>query len=296
MMIKKQSARFSLIVLLALLSACPAVYADTSAPPIDKSQYNLFNPTPIADMRDFSTDRPDKTDGPRTVDAGHFQLEMDWANYTDTKNTIEGDSVRFQQYQFVPMNIRMGVTNNSEVNLIMETYNIQKIHDYTVNTKQYLEGYGDTDLRYKLNLSGNDTDGLATGLISYIKIPSNHDNLGNHSVEGGQSYVVDFPWLGFDIGAETEVAGIRNSANDGFHAEFINSITVHRDVIANILNAYVEFYGDVPSNNDFSWVGTVDTGLLWTITKNIQLDCGINIGVTKSAPQWNPFTGISVRF
>ena len=115
-------------------------------------------------------------------------------------------------------------------------------------------------------------------------------------MEGGQSYVVDYPWLGFDIGAETEVAGIRNSANDGFHAEFINSITVHRDVIANVLNAYVEFYSDVPSNNDFSWVGTVDTGLLWTVTKNIQLDCGINIGVTKGAPQWNPFTGISVRF
>ena len=164
MMIKKQFVCFVLIVILIFFAFRLKVNAatptnavvltntgtspttDTTAPSVDKSQYNLFNPTPINQMRDLSTDRPDKTDGPRTVDAGHFQLEMDFANYTDTKNTIAGDSIRFQQYQFVPMNIRMGVTNNSEVNLIMGTYNIQKIHDYTADTKQYLEGYGDTDL------------------------------------------------------------------------------------------------------------------------------------------------------
>jgi len=270
--------------------------ADSTTPSIDKSQYNLFNLTPINLMRDFSSDRPDKTDGPRTVDAGHLQLEMDLFNYTFSKHTIDGDSMRSQQYKIVPTNFRLGILNNSEINLIVSTYNIQKIQDITAGSKQRIEGYGDTDLRYKLNLFGNDTDGLAMGLISYVKIPTNHDNLGNHSVEGGQSLVADFPWLGFDIGAETEIDGARNSADDGYHAEFINSITVHRDIIANRLNAYVEFYSDVPSNNDFSWIGTVDTGLLWTLTKNIQLDCGINIGVTKDADQWNPFTGISVRF
>jgi hypothetical protein len=270
--------------------------SDSAAPAVDKSQYNLFNPTPIADMRDFSPDRPDKTDGPRTIDAGHLQLEMDLANYTDTRNTIQGNDARFQQYQIAPTELRLGVTNNSEADLVMETYNIQEIHDYTADTKRYLEGYGDTDLKYKLNLSGNDTDGFAMGLISYIKIPTNHDNLGNDSVEGGQSFTVDYPWGKFDIGAETGIDAARNVENNNFHAEFINSITIHRDIITDILNAYVEFYSDVPSNNDFPWVGTVDTGLILSITKNTEWDCGINIGVTRGAPQWNPFTGFSVRF
>src|ERR1700690_1895783 len=48
----------------------------------DKSQYNLFNPTPVKYMRELSPDRPDETESPYTVDAGHFQLEMDFANYT----------------------------------------------------------------------------------------------------------------------------------------------------------------------------------------------------------------------
>ena len=269
---------------------------DASAGAVDKSQYNLFNPTPIADMRDFSPDRPDKTDGSRTLDAGHLQLEMDFSNYTNTKNTIDGDTSRIQQYQIAPTELRLGVTNNSEADLVMESYNIQKIHDYKADTRQYLEGYGDTDLKYKLNFFGNDTDGLAMGSISYIKIPTNHDNLGNHSVEGGQSLTVDCPWGKFDIGAETEIDAARNIENNNFHAEFINSITVHRDIITNVLNAYVEFYSDVPSNNDLPWIGTVDTGLILSITKNTEWDFGINIGVTRGAPQWNPFTGFSVRF
>src|SRR5262245_66185319 len=43
----------------------------------DKSIYDLFHPTPNELMREMSTDRPDQTESPYTVDAGHFQVEMD---------------------------------------------------------------------------------------------------------------------------------------------------------------------------------------------------------------------------
>lgn len=44
---------------------------------LDKSIYNIFNPTPKDKMREFDTDRPDKIETPHTVDAGHFQIETD---------------------------------------------------------------------------------------------------------------------------------------------------------------------------------------------------------------------------
>lgn len=251
---------------------------------------------PSISMRDFSSDRPDKTDGPRTIDAGHLQLEMDFATYTFSKQTTDGDTTRATQYAIAPVNLRLGILKNSEVDFIVSTYNIQENHDITADTKQRMEGYGDTDFRYKLNLFGNDTDGLAMGLISRVKIPTSQDDLGNHSVEGGQSLVADYPLFGFDIGAETDIDVARNAADDGDHAEFINSITVHHDLIKDRLNAYVEFYSDVPSNDDFTWIGTVDAGLLWTVTKNIQLDCSANFGVTNDAPRVNVGSGLSVRF
>ncbi len=36
----------------------------------DKGSYNLFKPTPREFMRGMSTDRPDQTESPYTVDAG----------------------------------------------------------------------------------------------------------------------------------------------------------------------------------------------------------------------------------
>src|SRR5207247_8308607 len=50
--------------------------ADPSAG-LDKRHYTLFNPTPRELMREMNTDRPDKTESPYTVDAGHFQVEAD---------------------------------------------------------------------------------------------------------------------------------------------------------------------------------------------------------------------------
>ena len=79
------------------------------------------------------------------------------------------------------------------------------------------------------------------GLISRVKIPTSQDDLGNHSVEGGQSLVVDYPLFGFNIGAETDIDVARNASDDGDHAEFINSITVYHDLIKDRLNAYAEF-------------------------------------------------------
>src|SRR5262249_25819964 len=47
----------------------------------DKSQYKLFNPTPANCLREFDPDRPDVTDNPFTIDAGHIQFESSLFSY-----------------------------------------------------------------------------------------------------------------------------------------------------------------------------------------------------------------------
>src|SRR5438105_967812 len=60
----------------------------------DKSGYTLWNPTPASLMRELSADRPDKTDSAYTVDAGHYQLEIDLVNWTLDRHNPEGRNVR----------------------------------------------------------------------------------------------------------------------------------------------------------------------------------------------------------
>jgi len=38
------------------------------------------------------------------------------------------------------------------------------------------------------------------------------------------------------------------------------------------------------------------TGLTYAVSDNVQLDAGINFGVTSAADRFNPFVGISTRF
>gem|GEM_PF-5119181 len=69
------------------------VHAQQPAPP-DKSAFHLFHPTPTEWMREFSTDRPDQTESPHTVDAGHFQIEVDAVTAEFDRDRTNGGDVR----------------------------------------------------------------------------------------------------------------------------------------------------------------------------------------------------------
>src|SRR6266436_4230281 len=56
---------------------------------VDKAAYHLFNPTPREYLREMVADRPDKTESPYTVDAGHFQVETDLVSYTRDHDTAQ---------------------------------------------------------------------------------------------------------------------------------------------------------------------------------------------------------------
>jgi long-subunit fatty acid transport protein len=43
-------------------------------------------------------------------------------------------------------------------------------------------------------------------------------------------------------------------------------------------------------------VVVLGTGLTYRLSKNVQLDAGVNFGVTSAADRINPFVGLAVRF
>src|SRR5436190_23093328 len=86
----------------------------------DKSQFNLFNPTPGELMREFRTDRPDKTESPYTVDAGHFQVEVDELRYTyDRYNGLPGD-VSGEAVGIGPVNLNVVRLDNLDFQLVIQ--------------------------------------------------------------------------------------------------------------------------------------------------------------------------------
>ena len=120
--------------------------------------------------------------------------------------------------------------------------------------------------------------------------------MGNDAVEGGLivPLAVSLP-AGWGMGLMTEVDFLERSTGSGYEAEFINSITFAHDIIGD-LGGYEEFFSAVNTESSADWVGTVDLGLTYAVNENVQLDGGVNLGVTRAADDINPFIGVSWRF
>ncbi len=262
----------------------------------EKSAYNLFNPTPLSLLRALNTDRPDKTESPYTVDAGHYQIELDLLSYSFDRYNVERANRTVDTFAIAPVNFKVGLLNNMDLQVIVESYNIQRTNDRSAKSRDSISGFGDTLVRLKINFWGNDGGDTAFGMLPFVKFPTNQHGLGNRAVEGG----VIFPFAiklprEFDLGAETAVDFARNENNSDYHAEFINSITVGHAIVGEF-SGYVEFFTAVSTERQSEWVGTFDFGVTYKLTPNIQLDTGLNVGLTRSADDLNPFVGFSVRY
>ncbi|MBA3883565.1 MAG: transporter, partial [Chthoniobacterales bacterium] len=120
--------------------------------------------------------------------------------------------------------------------------------------------------------------------------------LGNDAVEGGIIFPFAIALPGdFNLGAMTEADFVQNEESSDYHAEFINSMTVGHSIVGE-LSGYVEFFSSVSTERDAEWVGTFDFGFTYKLTPNVQLDTGLNVGLTRSADDLNLFLGLSVRY
>jgi hypothetical protein len=270
-------------------------WAAQDAPP-DKSGYTLFRPTPPELMREMSTDRPDKTESSHTVDAGHFQVEMDLVSYTHDHDTHGGADVKTESFSIAPFNLKVGLFNNLDLQLMFDSFTKVRVKDKVAGTTETESGFGNLATRVKLNLWGNDGGMTSLAMMPYLSFPTHQHDLAPDGLEGGVIFPIgiELP-RGWSVCPMAEFDCIRNSSSDGSHFEFIGTVTVGHKIYG-ALDGYIEFFGLVSTERDARWVGTVDIGFTYGLTENIQLDGGVNIGVTRSADDVNPFLGLSMRF
>ena len=292
----------ALIPILSAISttvvACLSSLLVTSAAAAErnKSQYSLVNPTPRELMRDLSTDRPDKTESAYTVDAGRFQIESDLLSYSSDHDTADGADTQVDAWSVAAVNVKAGLLNWMDLQLVLDTYNHVTTDDRLTAQKVTQSGLGDLTTRLKMNVWGNDGGKTALAVMPFVKIPTNQDDLGNDDVEGGIiiPLAVELP-AGWGMGLMTEFDFVRNRADDGYSTDFVNTVTFSHDIVGN-LGGYVELFTLISSESNTDWVGTFDMGLTYGLTEDIQLDAGINLGITESAEDFNPFLGLSWRF
>lgn len=241
---------------------------------------------PPGGLRELTTDRPDATESPFTVDAGHLQLEMNVASFT--RNRLDG--VKTTEWDLAPFNLRYGVTPRCEVGIFV-TPHLRVTEQFRGGPKSTLRGVGDTTLRSKFNFWGNDGGPNALGLMLDLKLPTAADGLGNDKVEGA----VTFP-VAYEIGAGWEGAAMTSvevvHTGTARRAVWVNTITFARD-LAEDLGGFLEF---TSAAGDGAHVATFNCGLTRKLGPMVQLDGGINLGISRTAPDLAVFVGLSRKF
>jgi hypothetical protein len=255
----------------------------------DKGGYTLLNPTPRAQMRELSTDRPDTTESPYTVDAGHFQVELSFAEFgRDRTGDTDVDDLTA-----LPVNVKAGILNNVDVQLLLNPY--ENVREKTAGWSTRTEGFGDATVRLKVNVLGNDGGPVAVGVMPFVTLPSGRGALGADHVQGGLIVMTsaELPG-GFGVGAMIQAAYLRQDDGRGYGTSLLHTVTVDHEVWGP-LTAYVEYAGTAPIGLGETYRAVIGTGLTLGLGDDVQLDGGVNVGVSDSAEDVRVFVGLSIR-
>ena len=262
--------------------------------PIDKSQYTLTNPTPRELWRPMSADRPDITESPITVDAGHVQIELSFVDYRrDDRNS---DRTKVEAWTFGATNIKIGLLNNVDIQFVFDAYVDEETDDEAAGTSSSAQGFNDTQIRLKINLWGNDGGETAFGLMPFIQLPTGSDELSSDHVEGG--LIVPFATElgdGWGLGLMAEVDWVFDEDDGEYDTEFVHTAVLGHDIMGS-LGGYVEYIGIVSGDGDSDYQALIGTGLTYGLSADLVLDVGANFGLTRAAEDVNVFAGVTVRF
>ncbi len=254
---------------------------------VSSLQAQATSPAKGEPRREMTTDRPDATESPFTIEPGHVQLEMDVFSYA--RDRVSGDLT--EEWEAAPFNVRVGLTPNFEAGIFVAPF--RRVTERPAGgPRSHLSGAGDTTLRAKLNLGGNDGGNFAWGLMADLKLPTARRGLGNRKFEGALTLPVAFELGGGWGGAAMTAVELTYTDAARYRPTWINTVTVGRDLTEKI-GGFLEL---TSAAGDGPHVATFNCGLTRSLSANAQLDCGVNVGLSRSAPDVLWFAGLARRF
>lgn len=238
--------------------------------------YHLFRPFPDKCLEPIDTDRPHQTDTPHVVDPGHVQfesavisLQQDTLRTSHQRSTILGDNL-----------YKVGLFNGVDLQMFYTTY----VHEGTTSRM------GETlSFRAKFQLWGTNRTRASLALVPLVIAPLKNTG----SVEGG-GQVFFGTELPAELDWEVNAGAVTQRIDEKRRVLPIFATAVTRDLVEDLA-----MFGEVRETSSDArlrvWDTYLDTGLIYHLTRDVQVDAGSYFGVTGAAPAVTLFSGFSVR-
>jgi hypothetical protein len=256
----------------------------------EKSAYHLFNPTPHHLLRELSADRPDGTESPHTVDAGHVQIEMSFVDYS--RSSSAGVETRIRT--FAEINFKLGLTNDIDLQLIFSPS-----VDERMQTPGMLEsritGASDVTVRTKFNIWGNDSGETAFAVMPFVTVPTSTD-VSSGEWEGG--LIAALGWSvseGVGLGLMVEGDIVYDDDTGSHEFDFVHTAVLGFELFGPV-SAYVEYIGAVSTNEALGYRPMFSAGVTVALGDDIVLDAGLRKGFGRHEEDVGVFAGMTIRF
>jgi hypothetical protein len=238
---------------------------------------------PQAAARELSTDRPDQTESPYTVEPGRYQAEFQIAAVG------HGPGGTRPSWQVAAVNLKRGLSRTIDLQFVTPGL------EFIPSAEGRDAAVGDLMLRLKWNARGNDTEGFAWGLMPFVSFPTGMDGVTAGGFEGGLIVPAAFPLserAGLGVMAQGDV--VRDGDGSGTHVVGLFTATVSRE-IRGPLGGFVELAARVRPRAEGARETMLDLGATYGLTADSQLDAGIQWGLSEAAEDSRVFLGLSVR-
>jgi hypothetical protein len=234
-------------------------------------------------LRPMCADRPGKATPPCIVDAGHFQLEVGLADWT---NGTAADRVETET--FAAFEARLGLASRTEVELAWTPVSISR------SSGTRAEGVGDLTFGVRHALTSPDGPGPLVSIQPFVSAPVGTHGQGSGRWGGGLLAPVTIPLGAASIGFTPQL----QTATDGdkTHLDLSSALGLSYPVSSVTVGA--ELWGAVEPAVDHTGRATVDLFAAWSpkALRDVQFDAGVNAGLTRYSPRLEISVGVSHRF
>jgi hypothetical protein len=249
-------------------------------------------PAAAETLRPLCPDRPGKGTSPCTLDAGHFQLEVDGFDASFQRS----EGVTSDLYVALSPTLKYGLNDVSDVEVSFAPLTAARTH--AGGSDSTIAGNGDLYLRGKWNLLPQDGP-FAAVLAPFVKVPTARRGLGDGALKEGLALPLAYDLGGgWSLSSTPEADLLLDASGRGRHVAAIDVIGLGRAFADGIALG-----AEIWTSQDFDPSGTAsqysfDLDAAWQPDddKNLQWDAGVNLGLDRNTPGAQIYFGVSRRF
>jgi hypothetical protein len=245
------------------------------------------------DLRPLCADRPGLGTPACTVDPGHVVAELGMLDWSRTQDA----STRSDSWTAGDLLIRLGVTDNLEVQAGWTAFGAVRTQDRATGASVTTRGTGDVTLAVRRNLSHPDGSGFSAAVMPFATLPVGGNTIG--AGDWGAGVIVPLSYSLndiFSVALTPEADAAVDGDRRGRHLAY-GSVVGLSAAISSKVSSTLEF--QAVRDNDPAGHATqalASLSLAWQPKGSLQFDAGAVVGMNAASPDAELYIGIARRF